>query len=128
MDDSDLFDSITNVLQAWNLIKVHGRAHALGLFVNAKKCELILLLGHLDAFSIEPSIKRVIGCNMDILGSPIGSNEHCELWISSKLDSKMDDLISKIIDLDHCHSSFELLFCCAFFSKWCGTFKLFPQS
>ena len=97
------------------------------MVVNAKKCELILLSGHLDAFSIKRYIncKRVIGCNMDILGSPIGSNEHCELWISSKLDSKMDDLISKIIDTDHCHSSFELLLYCASFCKmvwYCQTF------
>ena len=58
MYDGGLFGSIADVLQAWNLIKEHGPA--LGLFVNAKKCELILLSGHLDAFSTNSLLNKLL--------------------------------------------------------------------
>ena len=63
MDDGSLFGSVPDVLKAWDIIKESGAE--LGLFVNSQKCELILLSGHLDCFSIESNIIRVQGCNMD---------------------------------------------------------------
>ena len=79
IDDGSVFGSIPDVLKAWDIIKESGAE--LGRYVNSQICELILLSGHLDFFSIESSIILVQGCNMDILGSPIGSKTHCKSWV-----------------------------------------------
>ena len=43
--------------------------------------------------NFEPEISNE---DMTILGSGIGSKQHCENWISQKLDSKMPLLINKL--------------------------------
>ena len=83
MDDGSLFGNICDVLKAWDIIKLSGPE--LGLFVNAPKCELILPSGNLDCFTIEADIKRIQGCNMDILRSPVGSKADCKDCVAQKL-------------------------------------------
>ena len=115
MDDGSLFGNICDVLKAWDIIKLSGPE--LGLFVNAPKCELILPSGNLDCFTIEADIKRIQGCNMDILESPVGSKAHCEDWVAQKLLRKVPALFDGFNSLDHLQSSFLLLLFCASFCK-----------
>ena len=124
MDDGSLFGSVPDVLKAWDIIKETGSE--LGLFVNSQKCELILPGGHLDCFSIESSIIRFTGCNMGILGSPIGSKVHCESWVSQKLLKKLPALLDGLNRLDHLQSSFLLLLFCASFCKMVWYIRTIP--
>ena len=63
---------------------------------------------------------------MTILGSAIGSKQHCENWISQKLDSKMPLLINKLENLGHSQSSFLLLLYCASFCKMVWYIRTMP--
>ena len=64
---------------------------------------------------------------MTILGSAIGSKQHCENWISHKLDSKMPLLINKLENLGHSQSSFLLLLYCASFCKMVWYIRTIPS-
>ena len=120
MDDGSVCGKVEQLLQAWKIIKEEGPA--LGLFANDKKCELISPSSNPDIFiNFEPSIIRVQNGNMDILGSPIGSNSHCEQWISDKLIKKLPTLAKKIVNLAHPHSSSFCCFTVPAFAKWFGT-------
>ena len=116
MDDGSLFGKIEDVLKAWTIIRDEGPT--LGLFVNLSKCELISSSGSDVCFNnFEPDIIRILNGDMTILGSAIGSKQHCVNWISQKLNKKMPLLINKLENLGHSHSSFLLLLYCASFCK-----------
>ena len=126
MDDGSLFGNICDVLKAWDIINLSGPEF--GQFVNAPKCELTLPSGHLDCFTIEADIKRIQGCNMDILGSPVGSKAHCEDWVAQKLLRKVPALFDGFNSLDIiCNLLFSCFFSVQASAKSCGIFKLFPQ-
>ena len=100
MDDGSLFGKIVDVLKAWNIIKELGPA--LGLFVNLEKCELISSNGTSDVFDdFEPEIIKISNGDMTILGSAVGSKQHCEEWVSRKLVKKLPILLSKLVNLGH---------------------------
>ena len=116
MDDGSLFGKAADVLQAWNIIKEVGPS--VGLQVNLSKCELISSSNDIDVFAeFEPELIKIADGNMSILGSAVGSKQHCENWVSSKLNKKLTILLNKIENLDHNQSSFLLLLFCASFFK-----------
>ena len=125
MDDGSLFGKVEDVLKAWTIIRDEGLN--LGLFVNLSKCELIFSSQADVCFeNFEPEIIRIWNGDMTILGSAIGSKQHCENWISQKLDSKMPLSTSwKIsIILNHLFFFYCILQASA---KWFGTSELFPH-
>ena len=114
MDDGSLFGKITDVLKAWNIIKEFGPS--LGLQVNSLKCELLSSSNDAQLFAdFEPELVKITDGNMSILGSAIGSKQHCENWVSLKLNDKLIILLNKIENLDHSQSSFLLLLFCSSF-------------
>ena len=125
MDDGSLFGNICDVLKAWDIIKLSGPE--LGLFVNAPKCELILPSGNLDCFTIEADIKRIQGCNMDILRSPVGSKAHCEDWVALKLLKRSLLYLMVSTALIICNLLFSCFFSVQASAKSCGIFELFLQ-
>ena len=125
MDDGSLFGKTRDVLKAWNIIKDFGPS--LGLQVNLSKCELISSSNNGGVFAdFEPELVKIADGNMTILGSPIGSSQHCENWISSKLNKKLEILLNKIENLDHSQSSFLLLLFCASFCKMVWYIRTIP--
>ena len=127
MDDGSLFGKITDVLKAWNIIKEFGPS--LGLEVNLSKCELLSSSNDAQVFAdFEPELVKITDGNMSILGSAIGSKQHCENWVSSKLNVKLIILLNKIENLDHSQSSFLLLLFCASFKVFVKWFGIFAQS
>ena len=126
MDDGSLFGKVEEVLKAWAIIRDEGPN--LGLFVNLSKCELISSLQADACFeNFEPELIRIWNGDMAILGSAIGSKQHCENWISQKLDSKMPLLINKLENLGHSQSSFLLLLYCASFCKMVWYIRTIPS-
>ena len=126
MDDGSLFGKIVDVLKAWNIIKEFGPA--LGLFVNLEKCELISSNGNCDVFEdFEPEIIKISNGDMTILGSAVGSKQHCEDWVSRKLVKKLPVLLNKLINLGHSQSSFLLLLYCASFCKMVWFIRTIPS-
>ena len=100
MDDGSLFGKVENVLNACIIIRDEG-PH-LGLFVSLSKCELISSSQSDACFeNFEPEIIRLWNGDMTILDSALSSKQHCENWISDKLDSKMPMLINKPENLGH---------------------------
>ena len=125
MDDGSLFGKITDVLKAWNIIKEFGPS--LGLEVNLSKCELLSSSNDAQVFAdFEPELVKITDGNMSILGSAIGSKQHCENWVSSKLNDKLIILLNKIENLDHSQSSFLLLLFCASFCKMVWYIRTIP--
>ena len=95
MDDGSLIGKVEDVLKAWAIIRDEGPN--LGLFVNLSKCELISSSQADVCFkNFEPKIIRISNGDITILGSALGSKQHCENWISQKLDFKMPLLINKL--------------------------------
>jgi len=126
MDDGSLFGKIVDILKAWNIIKEFGPA--LGLFVNLEKCELISSNGNCDVFEdFEPEIIKISNGDMTILGSAVGSKQHCEDWVSRKLVKKLPILLNKLINLGHSQSSFLLLLYCASFCKMVWFIRTIPS-
>ena len=76
---------------------------------------------------LEPEIIRLWNGEMTILGSAIGSKQHCENWISHKLDSKIPLLINKPENLGHSQSSFLRLLYCASFCKMVWYIQTIPS-
>jgi len=125
MDDGSLFGKITDVLKAWNIIKEFGPS--LGLEVNLSKCELLTSSNDAQVFAdFEPELVKITDGNMSILGSAIGSKQHCENWVSCKLNDRLIILLNKIENLDHSQSSFLLLLFCASFCKMVWYIRTIP--
>ena len=102
---------------------------ALGLFVYLEKCELISSNGPCNVFDdFELEIIKISNGNMTILGSAVGSKQHCEQWVSRKLVKKLLILLSKLVNLGHSQSYFLLLLYCASFCKLVWFIRTIPSN
>ena len=73
----------------------------------------------------EPELKKE-EMDMDILGSPIGSEEFCEKYIQQKINKKLPDLLEKLTHLDNPQASYLILLFCASFCKMVSYIRTVP--
>ena len=110
LDDGALGGPESALREAFDIISAEGPA--LGLFVNAKKCELIRHSSVADGSPADlqslPGVP-VIMDNWTILGSPIGSSEFCRAFIEKTVFQKVDEAATLCLSLEDPQLAFHVV-------------------
>jgi hypothetical protein len=117
LDDGVLAGSAEDVRSALAIILAacppDGRGE-LGLSVRLEKCELITCRANTDTSAFPPNI-QVMDTNFELLGLPVGTEEHIIDYLRRKPIRKALDAIQAVCRLDDPQVAYALLRdCCAF--------------
>jgi ubiquitin carboxyl-terminal hydrolase 44/49 len=133
MDDGIIAGPAPDVRKALKLIVKYGPD--LGLDLNLAKCELFcssVETLELNDFPIQRAkndgnIPVSAHFNFIVLGSPIGSPEFCEGWMSAAT-SKAELLFDRLSELNDPHTAALLLSSCCSFGKFVHVIRTVPLS
>jgi hypothetical protein len=115
LDDGALGGSESVLTAAFRIIEKEGPA--LGLFVNAKKCELVRHSSASEVTYAGPPGVPVIIDNWSILGSPIGDAAHCRAFVEQAVLRKVEESANLCVLLEDPQLSFSLLRKCVSFCQ-----------
>ena len=129
LDDGVLGGSVADVRAAYDIILRHGPG--MGLNINDAKCELIFrgadAPGRFPFPEGEKGVKRV-GCDFDLLGSPIGSDVFVDAYVALKCVDKCVPALVALEGLDDPQVAYTLLRSCCAFPRLVTVLRTVPLS
>ena len=115
MDDGGIVADVPTLLKVWELIK--SRGPALGLHLNAAKCEWSWLNPsrtdpcpiRLPGVVEENQVKLVPHGEIQMLGVPLGSDGFVAGFVEKKMLGRLSSTIQQLVDFEDTQSAFYLL-------------------
>ena len=115
LDDGALGGPESALTKAFQIIASDGPP--LGLFVNAKKCELIRHSSESNTACADlPGVPVIIG-NWSILGSPIGDTVFCSSFVENAVLRKTEDSVMRCLLLNDPQLAYSLIRKCVGFCQ-----------
>jgi hypothetical protein len=98
-----------------------------GLDPNPTKCQLCWPSAERGGNSLFPKeVERYPGTGMDLLGSPIGNEEHCQAYITRKAET-LSTLFGALADINNPHISYVLLKQCVSYGRMVHFMRTVPK-
>ena len=127
LDDMVLAGEQQAVAEAFHHFK--GAALDIGLEFNTSKCEIIPAAGHranLNKHFFPEDVKFIEDGNFELLGGPIGTDNHCNQHTQARVD-KAKEILDALGELPDPQVALVLLRHCGSFSKLVYSLRVVPH-